>query len=288
MKRDHDLIFEDDHFLIRIDPARESGIDKLEDARRALHEAIEIKYFYEGTSTLLIGRKTVVAQAGDVIVINPYEFHATVDYGKEKGKYHLFMISPDFFSEFETELSELRHRLLSGQISFTTLIQNDERLCHVLSLAAEEIQKKAPHYRLALRGLVMELFAHLMRIGIQNAPCDDARKQTAHRYRVIEPALRRIRDGYAEHLSVEELASLCAISKYHFCRIFKSVVGMTALQYINDYRLSIADTLLKNTDHTVLQVAQLCGFEDESYFCRLYKKRFGFTTGKRRSTEELP
>ena len=64
----------------------------------ALHEDIEIKCFYEGTATLLIESQTVSVKAGDVVVINPYEFHATVDTGEEKGKYNLFMLPLDYFS----------------------------------------------------------------------------------------------------------------------------------------------------------------------------------------------
>ena len=99
MKIEEKLPFEEEDFPLIVNACRTSDIDRVEDARRALHEAIEIKYFYEGTSTLLIGTQTVVAHAGDVIVINPYEFHATVDYGAEKGKYHLIMVEPEFFSE---------------------------------------------------------------------------------------------------------------------------------------------------------------------------------------------
>ena len=77
-----------------------SAVDNVEGVRKAIHEAVEIKCFYEGTSTLLLGTQTVTVKAGDVVVINPYEFHATIDRGEEgnTGKYHLFMVPLDFFS----------------------------------------------------------------------------------------------------------------------------------------------------------------------------------------------
>ena len=279
------MIFKDESFPVRIDPGRESGVDSVEDARRAIHEAIEIKYFYEGSSTLLVGRQTVVAKAGDVIVINPYEFHATVDGGKERGKYHLLMISTDFFLESDAEIPGLVSKLLSGQISFATLFQNDPTLCRILSMAQKEMQEQSPHYRIAVRGLMLELLSYLLRHGMQEKPSDENRTYAARHYGVIEPALRRIRDGYAEKLSVESLSCLCSVSKFHFCRVFKSVTGLTVMQYINDYRLAIADAMLKNTDRTIAQISRLCGFEDESYFCRCYKKRFGYSAGKRRDRE---
>ncbi len=281
MAQNNEHFFEDESFPIRLDICRESGIDRVEDARRAIHEAIEIKYFYEGSSTLLLGRNTVVASAGDVVVINPYEFHATVDYGTEKGKYHLLMISPDFFPDVTPEVSDFKRRLLSGQISFCPLFRGNTELSHILSRTVEEVQQKKEGYRVAVHGLMLQLLSHLLRTATETVSPDEARAHAARHYSVVEPALRRIRDGFCERLTVDTLSSLCSVSKYHFCRVFKSVTGMTVMQYVNDYRLTIADTMLKNTNLTIARISGLCGFEDESYFCRCYKKRFGHPAGKR-------
>ena len=66
-----DILFEDRSFPIKIKARRSSVTDNMDSARRALHEAIEIKFFLKGRSTLLVGDKTVYAEAGDVIIINP-------------------------------------------------------------------------------------------------------------------------------------------------------------------------------------------------------------------------
>lgn len=282
MKNEEILPFEEERFPILIDAFRTSGIDRVEDARRALHEAIEIKYFYEGTSTLLIGTETVVAHAGDVIVINPYEFHATVDFGVERGKYHLIMVEPAFFADMGAEIPDLRSLLLAGQASFRTQFRGDERMRRILLRAVEEMETRAPCYRIAVRGLMLEFLALLLRYGMNDVSQRGSREHVIRYYAVVEPALRRIRDGYTERFTVEELAELCMVSKYHFCRVFKEVTGMTAMQYLSEYRLKIAETMLENTDKSVAEIACMCGFEDESYFCRCYKRYFGETPRKRR------
>ena len=279
-------IFADDAFPLCVLTERESFVDTIERARKAVHEAIEIKYFYEGTSTLLIGHETVTAAAGDVIVINPYEFHTTVDYGEEKGRYHLFMIPPDVFAEYADGAAGLKHRLITGELSFMTKPPCTDRIKEILSAAAEEAKGIEPHHRLALRGLMLALFAHLMRSGMKEAPGESPRSSAARHYMLIEPALRYIRDTYTEHITVEGLAALCSVSKYHFCRVFKGVTGMTVTQYLNDYRLRIAETMLKKTAKPITEIAWLCGFEDESYFCRLYKKRFGVSAGRYRESKK--
>ena len=102
-------------------------------------------------------------------------------------------------------------------------------------------------------------------------------------YRLIEPALRYIRDNYSQSISVEELANLCQISKHYFCRVFKTAIGNSAIEYLLAYRMMVSDILLVGTDKSVSQVAASCGFESAQYFCRCYKKHFGTSPGKRRN-----
>lgn len=282
MKNQMDFPFEEEDFPIDLAPACTSRIDRVEAARRALHEAIEIKYFYEGTTTLLIGTETVVAQAGDVIVINPYEFHATVDLGDEQSKYCRIMVEPAFFANMDATMPDLRRILLSGQASFHTQFRENTQMAGIILRVAEEMQARGPHYRIAVRGLMLELLALLLRYGMKDTNECSSREQAIRYYAVVEPALRHIRDNYAQRCTVEELAELCKVSKYHFCRVFKDITGVTALQYLNKYRIRIAETLLENTNKSIGEVARTCGFEDESYFCRCYKKYIGTTPRQRR------
>jgi len=55
---------------------------------------------------------------------------------------------------------------------------------------------------------------------------------------------------------------------------------MTAIQYLNTYRLKIANTMIINTSRQISEIATLCGFDDVSYFCRIYKKHYGHTPKK--------
>ena len=67
------------------------------------------------------------------------------------------------------------------------------------------------------------------------------------------------------------------------CHEFKRQFGYSVVTYINDVRLGYARELLQNDEATTVKAAAMsCGFEDVSYFCRAYKKKFGVTpTGDR-------
>jgi len=279
MKKSHDIQFPNPDFPILIFPARVSIVDDVGEAARAIHESIEIKCFYEGCSTLLVGDQTITARAGDVIVINPYEFHATLDYGgEETGKYHLIMLNADFLSGIAADV-DLRHMIFGRQLLFKNYFPADSELYGLLIQLSKETNNQTPDARLAIFGLVAQIFSILLRRGC------DSRQNTvedlSHYYALIEPAIRMIRDDYSSKFTVDELAAACSISKYHFCRIFKTVMGMSSIQYLNSYRLKIANTMLTNTDRRIGEIATLCGFEDAGYFCKIYKRHFGTTPRKK-------
>ena len=97
---------------------------------------------------------------------------------------------------------------------------------------------------------------------------------------LIEPAITKIFNDYNQNITIEELATLCHLSKYYFCRIFKEVTGDTPINYITRHRINIAKAMLKDKSKTIQEVATLCGYNDISYFYRCYKKITGKTPRK--------
>jgi len=249
------------------------------------HEEIEIKLFYEGSSTLMIGSDSVAVKAGDIVIVNPYEFHATIDAGGlEKGKYHLINVSLDFLSESNTSGLNLRHLLLGNGICFKNVIHDDKKLQKILLSIIEELQEKEDSYQLMVQCLVTEFFLHLMRYGVDEAKNNQIPDKHIRYYQMIEPALQLMYASYVEKLTLDQLAGACGMSKYHFCRIFQQSTGVTAMQYLNNHRLKIANILLASTDKNIAEVAEASGFLDEGYFCRCYKKMYGISP-KRNKTK---
>ena len=269
---------------LTIVPNRTSKLASLKTESRVLHEEIEIKCFFEGSSTLLIGNETVSVQSGDVVIINPFEFHATVHCGEQAqlGKYHLFMLPLDFFSALGMGDLPLRSLLLANNQAFQTLFRQGNALYPLLMRAAQEYEEQAPAYSARIHGLLIEAFVTLLRTGMRERSTPDAKTDRLRAYRLIEPALRDIRDHYAEPITIDRLAETCRVSKHYFCHVFKDVTAQTAMDYLRNYRLKIADVLLQSTEYSVSEIAERCGFEGSAYFCRCYKQTFGVSPGKSR------
>lgn len=85
-----------------------------------------------------------------------------------------------------------------------------------------------------------------------------------------------IEQNYNEDLTLEELSKVASFSKYHFHRIFKSIVGENLGDYIRRVRLS-STTLKFKTNQKITEIALDCGYETNSSFSKAFKKHFGIT-----------
>lgn len=104
-------------------------------------------------------------------------------------------------------------------------------------------------------------------------------KKSLEKLKII---LSYIEKNYQRQITIEETAGLCFYSKSYFMRFFKEAVGITFVEYLNNYRLDIAAKKLKETEENILNIAIDCGFENLSYFNRRFKGRFGVTPGRYR------
>lgn len=85
---------------------------------------------------------------------------------------------------------------------------------------------------------------------------------------------------FRDEIKVSELAELCHVSEATLRRIFLAETGMPPKDYISSLRLERAKMLLRGGAVEVCEAAQLCGFDDPSYFSRFFKKHTGITPGE--------
>lgn len=229
------------------------------------HEEMEIKYILGGTVEFICGTEVLIATAGDIVVVNPCELHGMQTYGDESVSYHLLMVS--------AELPLLQEGLQGSMPYFKHLIRGDFILADYLEQLFHEVTEKPTAYQLGALGALARIFSHLQRYHTIKEPniTPDSRRMTGR----IKPALDHILRHYTEDISIQELAERCAMSVYHFCRVFKAVTGDTAISYINQLRINKASALLSTSTLPVAEIAAVAGFSDVCYFSRCFKKQKG-------------
>ncbi len=101
---------------------------------------------------------------------------------------------------------------------------------------------------------------------------------------VIYRAISYIRQNYMKKITLEEVASHVYLSPSYFSKIFKDEMKCNFNEYLNHVRIEMSKKLLMDPGVPLVDVSSLVGYEDQSYFSKVFKKITGVSPGKYRET----
>lgn len=119
------------------------------------------------------------------------------------------------------------------------------------------------------------VLSEVLRIHLETAPAADSGFLAALRDPVLAPALAQLHRDPAAKWTVSELASRVAVSRSLLDGRFREVLGRSPIRYLTDWRMHIADDLLRSTDLTVFEIARRVGYDAEEAFSRAFKRAYG-------------
>ncbi len=150
-------------------------------------------------------------------------------------------------------------------------------IARLLELIWAEAAEDNPHGRLFSEGAAMALVATLLRLRRpEAAEAGGVRPLAPPRLRTV---LDWIEANLAESFGLTELAAVACLSPFHFSRAFKAAMGETPRGHVTARRIEKAREYLEETDLPLAEIAQLCGFADQSHFTALFGRRMGMTPG---------
>lgn len=164
--------------------------------------------------------------------------------------YDILMNTPDFF---ETDKGNIYKEI------FIKLVK------HYSSFADSE--------EIILQSLLLELIYTISK----DSPLKIKNGNLSNNYSIIEKSLNYIKEHLTEDLSLEKVAKLMSVSPIHFHNTFKTSVGKTLRNYIEEQRIKKAINLLLTTNFSLTQIAFECGFSSQSYFSYVFKRRMKVT-----------
>lgn len=103
-----------------------------------------------------------------------------------------------------------------------------------------------------------------------------------HYEKVIKKTITYIEERLHESLMINDIANHAGLSKFHFHRIFRSVIGMSITEYIRMRRLANASADLLYTNKRILDIALYYRFESQEAFTRTFKTYYHLPPGQYR------
>ena len=95
-----------------------------------------------------------------------------------------------------------------------------------------------------------------------------------------------INEHYKDKISLDKLASVATLNKSYLVRLFRREIGTTPMDYLNHVRLTNAKKMLLNSNVSLKDIADNCGFDTVTYFIMRFEKMFGSTPGAYRKANQ--
>ncbi len=93
----------------------------------------------------------------------------------------------------------------------------------------------------------------------------------------LAPVVRHMCDNFAYEITLAELAAMIPMSEGQFCRVFKHTMKLSPMQYLMRYRILQSCRMLQETDKKIGEIANLSGFNNISYFNKVFLNIIGCT-----------
>lgn len=146
-----------------------------------------------------------------------------------------------------------------------------DRIVSDITKIIELHEKNDPNAELFTSKYIVDLLTLSLAVNTADQQYDSALKQK------LAAVNSYIDDHFTEDISLEKLSSEFYISKYYLTREYKHIYGKTIFQHIITARINYGKKLLRFSDKSVEEIAHLCGFNDQSYFARQFKKTENLT-----------
>ncbi len=206
------------------------------------------------------------------------------------GKYHYTMPNdPSTYERSKIFFSTVMLRSAVSALSDTALFKNITANTILYAELPEEEQAEAetifnelkcyentPYNEAVLMSSVLRLLVLIERYLTSGT------NEFSSRNDVVKIALNYINEHISEKITLEKLCSVSHTSKFHFCRIFKKTMGTTTMQYILSTRITLAKRMLRETNMSVTEVSENCGFSSVANFSREFKEYAGETPSRYR------
>ena len=227
------------------------------------HENIEFLNIVKGTAKLRYGSEIISMCEGQLITINSHIPHQVFD-GKEL-IYECLIIDKIFSNENGISLEDLH---------FTPTVVSPKAI-ELFEHITKEYASTDGFRTAAIRAAVLDFLIFMCRNYSTVQKSDTPAESDT--YKRIQVAINYIKDNIDKKITVDDIAAHVRISKYHFLRQFKKVTGSTAVIYINQLRCEYAKQIFRTSDLPIKEVADMCGFDNCSYFAKIFKQYNGIT-----------
>lgn len=220
--------------------------------------------------------KTLIP-TGEGIFINSEQVHMAKPLGN-KAAFFCIDISPDFLCPekgnplYQQKIQPVLEESGLDQKKITRQTSQGVEILSLLSQMATAFELKSDGYEFDLLSGIFKLWKNL-RIYLD----PDIRNTTSTEDNRFKKMLLYLQQNYVTDFCLDDIAGYIGLSRSECCRYFKRKSGQTISDYLRQYRIHRSLELLTESDISISQIAQCCGFSNQSYYTKEFRRVTGTT-----------
>ncbi|WP_070000426.1 AraC family transcriptional regulator [Cellulosilyticum sp. I15G10I2] len=245
------------------------------------HNELEFIYLSDGEAVFTLDNEVLTVQSGECIFVNGGQIHS--GFSKTADCTYLSVV-------FDTEL--LTHSFDACREYFDGIKRGKFKICThfksevpsqnqiIIELKAiiEELTTKTIGYEFALKSKLFFIFSTLFRENLYTLASESHKSPLqAKKYYTLRKIMGYIYQNYDKKIKLTDISESVNFTPQYLCKFFKEMTDTSIACYINHYRIEAASTLLKISTLSITDIALECGFDNLSYFNRVFKKQMGCT-----------
>lgn len=236
------------------------------------HSNMEIMRILKGNSTVQLNDRKYDVSSGDVLFINSEVVHSALP---ENCEYECIVFDPNFIainSEFEEFISHiLNHDMFIKEKA------NNENIKAIVNNLFDAM--KEGKNKFSVTGHLYALFGEIITLNYFDEKLYTENENAKNIYK-LKKVLNYIRKSYQKQITLKDMAQVAGVSPKYFCSFFKTMTAKTPVEYLNNYRVEKAAAMLLSSDSSVTDIAFSCGFNDLSYFIKVFRDLKGISPKK--------
>ena len=235
------------------------------------HPEFELVRVRRGRFHMDLDGRRMTVEAGDAVLISDGVCHS----GQPEGdgcEYECLV--------FDLQRFVAQNRIGSGEV--LDILRHEKTVCSFLPREAaglyEQLEQlfaamrqRQPGYELFVQGSLYLLLGIIVRDRLYSTDEESVRRSRSQQAS-LKNAILYMEENYAGHITLDDLARAAGMSRKYFCSFFRNMTQKSPVDYLNSYRVEKACEALLRTDRTVAQIAGDCGFNDVSYFTKIFRR----------------
>ncbi|MEK4009268.1 AraC family transcriptional regulator [Paenibacillus sp. FSL H3-0333] len=241
------------------------------------HEEAEFFLLLEGEILFQVDTDYFTLRPGEAVFIESGDIHAAYALTETPCRFCALVFHPDLLASAQYDTIQqsvilpLQEKRQSFPRHLTPSVPWQAELLLHLNRMMNAYDQQMAGFEAFMKGTLLIMLSQIAQPGrfVNHSQSEGAEPTKIDR---LKRVILYIQDNYQEPIRTRDLSGLIPMSEGQFCRFFKSMTRKTPVDYINSYRVRQAAALLKQGDRKISDIAMDVGFDNVSYFIKVFRK----------------